>query len=354
MIATRRRQNSYSRPPSAFTQTPSPTSPNPSQGHSRKTSLTNMKANPMNWIQRSATSSSRDSFGQTPRPIISEPQSTNYNALDITVPRKGKLGTGKKCSYRDSSTYIEYALPGATVVRTPEDALREEFITEDGRCIPSPTKELPPSPVTPPPATPILTSRSSPSLPLRELQEAKPAPTGPLPPTPSASTITRLRPSIKPRGSSPPSSGEFCPPIPMLPPHVTTSPPQPPFEAILLSGAPTRDVDPKKTIVTIDTSTTTYKTTLSTLMSAESHLSRYLDSILTNGEDDVIESNADDAASVYSNISENGFDSIFQRHLASTGVIPKSMPKSQVAGIHLFLDRPGAPYVPLSIPLASV
>ncbi|EIN10371.1 hypothetical protein PUNSTDRAFT_43308 [Punctularia strigosozonata HHB-11173 SS5] len=284
--------------------------------------LQNMKA----MIGRSAIGD-RQSASKLPKVLdISEPQSTNYNALDIIVPRQGKLGTG------------------ATVVRTPEDALHE-FISEDGRLVQPSSKALPSPPLASSP-TAIPTSRSSPSLPLREIQEAKPAPIGPLPPVPGPSTATRLRPSMKPRGSSPPSSGEFCPPVPALPAHVTTSPPQPPFDAILLSDAPPGNADPKKTIVVLETSTATYKTTLATLTSSESHLSTYLTSLREDGEDEVVVgSHADDTASVYSTQSETNtdlFNSLFQRHLATTGVITNRKPR--VSPVHIFLDRPSAPY----------
>ncbi|KAH7920176.1 hypothetical protein BV22DRAFT_1199102 [Leucogyrophana mollusca] len=302
---------------------------------------------PMTWLTRSSTSGSSHSAPYAaPKPIrISEPKFDN--SLEIfNIKRGGALGSG------------------AIVVRTPQEALssttdqlfdffdedeensgvdgNEDAETERGRDLPSPPHSPPPPP---PPAksksprpvvlsrtSPIPTSRSSPSLPLRE-SSTPPCPTRPPPPAPIAAPITTLRPSLKPRSVS---SSEYSPPVPALPANVPASPPPPPFEAILLSSVPSSAIDPSKIIVTLETSTMTHRTTLQTLTSRPSFLSSYITSLFPRkSETASLRSHASDLSSG----PDSSFSAMFHDHLASSGLLSQSS-----SNIHIFLDRPSAPY----------
>ncbi|EGO01907.1 hypothetical protein SERLA73DRAFT_120556 [Serpula lacrymans var. lacrymans S7.3] len=300
---------------------------------------------PKLWLSRSSTSGSSRSISITPqaapvkapKPIrISEPQFNNSLGI-FNVPRNGALGSG------------------ATVVRTPQEALsvstsqlydlldeEEEEVSKElekrdlgrnGSITGKEYRDLPSPPSSPPlPAVP--TSKSSPNLPLRETL-TPPRPMRPAPPVPAASASTTLRPSLKPR--TPPSS-EYSPPVPALPSNIPTSPLQPPFQAILLSSVPASAIDPSKIIVTLETSTTSHRTTLNTLTSRPSYLSSYIASLFPSP-------NSPDTASLYSNTSnvsndqDSSFNSIFHNHLTSSGVLPNCS-----SNLHIFLDRPSAPY----------
>ncbi|TFY68630.1 hypothetical protein EVG20_g3484 [Dentipellis fragilis] len=95
-------------------------------------------------------------------------------------------------------------------------------------------------------------------------------------------------------------------------------------------------MDASKIIVTLETSTASHKTTLSTLTSRPSHLADYLKSLFRRNSD---------ASSVYSRTSEycdspdTSFNSIFHHHLESSGLLPQSS-----THMHIFLDRASASY----------
>ncbi|KAG1768148.1 hypothetical protein EDD22DRAFT_772428 [Suillus occidentalis] len=276
----------------------------------------------MIWLTRNTSSSSNTSpHGVSAAPIrISEPRFDS--SLEIfNVKRSGPLGSG------------------AMVVRTPQEALSGASVLFDdedngpqGRsAFEAPSEEAMGSPTLPdnPPPVP---SNSSSSLPAKDTS-APPRPTRPPPPAPIASPAI-LRPVTKARTS--PSLAENLPPVPSLPVNVSATPPQPPFEPILLSPVPSSAIDPSKIIVTIETSSATHRTTLRTLISRPSYLSNYLTSLLPRKSV---------AASLYSNASDiselpdNSFNAMFHDHLASSGFISQS-----TMNIHVFLDRPSAPY----------
>ncbi|KAJ3007086.1 hypothetical protein NUW54_g3681 [Trametes sanguinea] len=121
--------------------------------------------------------------------------------------------------------------------------------------------------------------------------------------------------------------------MPTVPAGVPAAPPQPPFDAILVSPVPNSTLDPSKIIVSLETSTATHKTTMATLVSRPSHMASYLLELFP--------SNDADTQSVYSNNSdvESSFNSIFNHHLASSGVLTRTS-----TNLHVFLDRPSAPY----------
>ncbi|KAI9574470.1 hypothetical protein HD554DRAFT_2011261 [Boletus coccyginus] len=288
---------------------------------------------PMSWLNRSSSStSSHFTPHAAPKPTrISEPKGGS-SLEQFHFHRSGPLGSG------------------ATIVRTPQEALSGStrpfgLISEDGvepdillhdteksetRFLPS----LPPSPPLPPlpdiPHTEGLGDRLSGS--------------------PSSIPLSDHAPHPRSLGSQSPAAHPSSQPTLLAHPHVTSRsipspppvdtdviPPQPPFEPILLSPIPDGAIDPSKLIVTLETCTTTFRTSLRSLVSRPSHLSRYITSLLSPvSETASIYSNTSDASSVPRS---NGFNSVFRDHLASSGFL--SQPST---GIHVFLDRPSAPY----------
>ena len=113
-----------------------------------------------------------------------------------------------------------------------------------------------------------------------------------------------------------------------------STPPQPAFEPILVSSIPNHPIDPTKVIVSLETSTTTHRTTLKTLMSRPSHVATYLKSIIPSKERESDEVSVDSQASE----ANSSFNSIFHNHLTSSGLLPQGS-----TSIHIFLDRPSAP-----------
>ncbi|KAF8165292.1 hypothetical protein B0H34DRAFT_671177 [Crassisporium funariophilum] len=311
---------------------PSPSSPPKSSHKARAPSLSNT----MHWLSRTAPSSSATSTPYAPsKPMrISEPKLVR--AIDILSPtRNGSLGSG------------------ATVVRTPDEALRETGVRLTYQSLVGTQEEAPrkslekqekqttprqsftPSvePLSPPTSPPL------PPLPLPESDEekalevespkvpARPSRTMPPPPIAAGSSQSHSRrSSLKGRSIS---IADDAPTVPPLPPHIAASNQPPPFSAILISDPPLMSRDPSQVIVTVETCTTAYKTTLQTINSRPSHLSDYLSSLYYSGSKSAV-------SSVYSTQSDDM--EAYRHHLSSQGLVPRS------ANIHIFLDRPSAPY----------
>ncbi|THH32914.1 hypothetical protein EUX98_g1300 [Antrodiella citrinella] len=281
------------------------------------------------WLSRSSSSSSGSSMQQY---APSKPTRISEPKLDAG-PRSGMLGAG------------------ATVVRTPQDALAGTSASSAVQSIrEGPTDEERirerSSParngLRSPPLPPIPDFENDEIEELEELEDTRsvrsttpPRPTRVVPPTPPeqspAPTPLVRTSSLK---SSPPMS-EYFPPVPSLPSNLAPSPPQAPFDPILISPPPTPGVDLSKVIVSLETSTMTYRTTLSTLTSRPSLLGTYLKSLTPNRARDT------DELSVYSTQSEenSAFHSIFHHHLTSSGLLSQTS-----TSMHIFLDRPSAPY----------
>jgi len=246
----------------------------------------------------------------------------------LSNPRNGVLGAG------------------ATIVRTPEDALRftQVRLTSDSnsRDHPSshstgetsrartPLSVQEPSPPDSPPLPPL-------PLPQEEEEEyfAAESPTRQPEPasSPPASTTSRpssLRSSLKTKHTASKEYISLAPQVPPLPANIPPAPTPPPFRAILISEVPTGTVDCSKIIVTLETCTMTYRTTLETLQSRSSHLSSYLASLLPKSP------RASTVSSVYSTASDD--ISAYRHHLASQGLLSTAS-----YSIHIFLDRPSAP-----------
>ncbi|THH06700.1 hypothetical protein EW145_g3910 [Phellinidium pouzarii] len=155
---------------------------------------------------------------------------------------------------------------------------------------------------------------------------------------------------------------------PQLPIDLASALPQPPFAPVLLSNLPP-DMHKKnrgKIIVILESSTATLKSTFKTLTARPSFLATYLVELVASTRTDAgtfynaqtPREEVVDAASLYSQRSEfqdsdvddeiyPGFNSLFQDHLTATGIIKPWRTKRRAditSVIHIFLDRPDAPY----------
>ncbi|THV08491.1 hypothetical protein K435DRAFT_959052 [Dendrothele bispora CBS 962.96] len=277
----------------------------------RKSSLS--LSNTMGWLSRSNS-----------QPTTTNPAVHTHRSIELLSGNAKTLGTG------------------ATVVRTPDEALQDSGVRLAARKSES---SLPSLPVE---AEVIqyhdsdctdnededededpLSSHDHESLP--PPRPSRPCPT--IPPVACSSPRPSRRSSLKAWGHSNRSSLEDEQQVPPLPASIFPSPPPPPFRVMLLSEVSTSKPDPSKIIVTLETCTTTYRTTLETLTSRPSHLSSYLKSLLQKSRPSSVSSEA----SVYSASSEDM--SVYRHHLASQGHLDQSS-----YNIHVFLDRPSAPY----------
>ncbi|KAJ7368361.1 hypothetical protein DFH08DRAFT_947282 [Mycena albidolilacea] len=313
----------------------SPHSPTTSRG--RRPSI----SNPMHWLSRNSTQTSIASVKST---RISEPKLIHERSSS----RAGILGSG------------------ATVVRTPDEALRDTRVrlTYDGTGEPEgrssveqegcssgeqqepdaqeieyspPTSnrssssededEIPSPPDSPPlPSVPADEKSAFHFDPApRQSYTLSARPTRAVPQTP---TLV-LRPSLKTKRTESPDASFV---VPALPSNVSPTPVPPAFTPILLSDAPSSTADRSKIIVSLETCTATFKTTFDTLSSRPSQLSSYLASLSGRRRSDSV------ASSVYS--TESADLSTYRQHLAAQGLLPQSS-----ASLHIFLDRPSEPYV---------
>lgn len=258
------------------------------------------------------------------------------SAFDSVGKRSGPLGAGATVvrTPQEALAGPRLASPTAELEREPEHEILEEeeeeqeYVEEDTLVEQRPhSRALPPipdkeeaSPKTPAPRS------TTPSRPTRPPPPAPEEDEAPSPATSSPSTPSPRRPSLKVLDS--------FPPVPALPANLLPSPPQPEFEAILLSSPPHTSTDPNKVIVTIETATQTYKTTLKTLTSRPSYLSTYLQDLLSAPETDEAD---DDKRDSRISDADSSFRYMFRQHLASTGLVQTS------TNLHIFLDRPSAP-----------
>lgn len=322
----------------------SPQSPKSPSHHPRRPSISNT----MHWLSRNATPGPSNQSYSPSKPVkISEPK--RVRTIDaISAPRNGVLGAG------------------ATVVRTPDEALRETgvrlspelaekppsvsrlsvdqteqkkkrpstpLLTKPARQsdVPSTLMNEPISPPTSPPLPPIpLTSDVEDDLVVSETESPATASKPPPRPTraaPQAPSTSSRRSSMKGRRTST-SPSEEAPVVPPLPAHIVVSTQPPPFHALLVAEPPAVTMDPSKIIVTLETCTQSYKTTLSTIYSRPSHLSTYFSTLFDQAD-------KHSTASLYS--SESDDLAMYNRHLTSQGLLPPSM------NVHVFLDRPSTP-----------
>ncbi|KAH9951603.1 hypothetical protein B0H21DRAFT_182615 [Amylocystis lapponica] len=318
MISTQRAHNPRS-PPTSSRPVPVdnyvPVSPPRTPPRGRRPSV----SSPMSWLTRSSSSSLPHGGPYAPsKPIrISEPRFANTFDT-ITSARGGTLGKG------------------AIVVRTPQEALAGPRNIEEQGFSAIEEAEQDEAPPDSPPLPPIPDVEAPVERTASWHSHTPPRPTRPVPALPQGSlseptlpAAACLRSSLK----TPITPPEDSPPVPSLPANLSHMPPQAPFEPILVSAIPTAAVDPAKTIVSLETSTMTHRTTLKTIMSRPSLLATYFKTLLPEHDSD--------ADSVYSTVSnaDSAFNSIFHRHLASSGLLSPGS-----TSIHIFLDRPSAPY----------
>lgn len=299
----------------------------PVKSHSRgrRPSISNTM---VTWLSRSSTSTSSHSAQYIPsKPIrISEPKFTRSleilnrervgalgsGATVVRTPEEALSGSRVRVTYQDAPTLEEVDSP------TEVEAEIEEEEEEERDDLPSP----PSSPPLPPlPQTPADFQMFEPETP----KPPKPTRTPPPPPTPSPSTS--FRPSLK--SSSTPCL-DYFPAVPALPINIPATPLAPEFKPILISEVPSSVVDPTKIIISLETSTATHRTTFDTIMSRPSHLSAYVSSLFPRSRRN------SDASSVYSNASEDVHT--YRHHLTTQGLLPQSP-----FILHIFLDRPSAP-----------
>ncbi|KAI0318694.1 hypothetical protein OF83DRAFT_1170863 [Amylostereum chailletii] len=368
----------HSAPPSSMSHRPS--------HHGRKPSF----SSPISWLTRTSSSGSQSApYARAAKPMrISEPKLFDPQAITAThsTASRGGLGTG------------------ALVVRTPQEALAGSGVTVDYIDVPVEAQEHEMSdvneddaeldeqveetlaaveaedaaedehseyeveddedeheskhesgsghthhvpPAYSPPRTVLPLSKSTPTLPLKP---TPPCPTR-APPPPPPPPLPQV--PAKEKRVSPPTSLYF-PSVPPLPVSLSTPPPQPPFDVILLSPAPSASIDPAKVIVMLETCSATHRTTLATLVSRPSHMSAHLNDLLQPPAREQERAHDVDAASIHSqdsafpNTPDSTFHSIFQQHLASSGLLPSSSSPSTSSTLgsmmHVFLDRPSTPY----------
>ncbi|KAJ6536628.1 hypothetical protein B0H10DRAFT_2170916 [Mycena sp. CBHHK59/15] len=254
--------------------------------------------NPMHWLSRSSTQSS---FGPSKPTRISEPKL--IRSIEILSSRAGVLGAG------------------ATVVRTPDEALRDTGVRmqyddagddKDGQELEhrsqpsndssSEEEDEIPSPPDSPPLPPIPSdTEEKPSFHF----DADPQPFSPPRPMRAVPTTPTpaLRPSFKTKRTE---SVDVSSVVPLFPPtshlhrllHLSTR-----FSII----------------VTLETCAATYRTTLDTLSSRPSFISNYIASLFGRRRSDSV------ASSVYSTASEDM--SAYRRHLTSQGLLPQTSPR---------------------------
>lgn len=265
----------------------------------------------MGWLSRTSTQSSASSAYAPSKPTrIPEPHVSR--SIQLLSARMGPLGSG------------------ATVVRTPDEALKDTGVRLEAELRRSyssaSSRPLHSPPLPEPPAEESDDEDGSEDDRDDQGQEVSfpPRPTRACPPPPIQSP---LRPSLKAKARSSNDVSQV-PPLPLN--FVPSSPPQPPFQPLLMSPVPSAIVDRSNVIVTLETCTATYRTTLDTLTSRPSHLSTYLLSLFPRPRADSA------ASSIYSTASDDM--STYRRHLASQGLLSQAP-----VNLHMFLDRPSAP-----------
>ncbi|KAG8749392.1 hypothetical protein FRC12_013436 [Ceratobasidium sp. 428] len=341
----------YAEPP------PSPKSPIFVKGnHSRRPSFTS-------WLNRSSGHAPNSPATKVMQ--ISDPQPTN--PYDAAAKAPGALGKG------------------ATVVRTPNQARTASFPSSETPNEKDEFETLPVVDTKPPvpqevmpPTQPLIPRRESPApIPRREspvprrIESPKPthdfpmsARASPIPsgirslhtsksyshlqrestsplhrhaPLPlnlvSSSRQPLLRSALsKPPSPTKPTNGPFLPllPPPRQSPKEAPTTPLLPFHPVLLSGVPTHPIPPSQVVVTLETSTLSQRTTVATLTSRPSRLASYLQALVPSASKEVPSTDA-------------SFSSLFAAHLAQAGLVPQAQ-GSHSGLIHIFLDRPSAPY----------
>ncbi|KDQ12750.1 hypothetical protein BOTBODRAFT_176171 [Botryobasidium botryosum FD-172 SS1] len=335
------------------------------------------------WLSSHHRSSSKDS---PTSPVHASPASPNAKSLPVSLPFAPALPPIRISAPQLASALDMFATSppksagrslgmGAQVVRTPEEALigtaalfrpldqrsdtssvRTRTSSRSSRQNDSPP--LPPIPLEQ--ATP-LPSKSSPNLPALNLRPSSPKegwrPMTPpkslrTPPVPSANAPLPPLPTNSVRASASQKT-QPLPPLPPTPPQAPTDlptpmplpslPALPPFNAMLMSPLPTPSSIPCSIIVSLETTSCVLRTTKATLTSRPSHLATYLNQIMPE-------------CTTAPPSPSSPFSEAFRLHQESVGcLLPPPPPPPQPAQmIHVFLDRPTAPYHHILAYLRSV
>jgi hypothetical protein len=291
------------------------------------------------WLSGHRSNSSTSSVNQptVPTPLrISEPQLTGSLDFFVSQPK-----------FKASSRMLGM---GAEIVKTPEEAIAamvEDVFAEENELLIStrhsseddrPLPPIPPASPTSPTSPTLRASRSTPHL-LSSPRSMSPPSSPPRPNrannnSPRAVPASVLRSALK--VSSPPLNTVPLPPLPSAAPVPSqASPsemeavPQAPFRPILISPAPSSVNDPSQVMITLETSQATARTTLHTLTSVPSFLSTYLTTLVPT--------------TVTAPPSPTSpFSELYKSHQEAVGVA--SSPPSNNQPMHIFLDRPSAPY----------
>jgi hypothetical protein len=265
-------------------------------------------SNPMSWLGRTSSSEKAAGPHLASKPVrISEPQLNN--ALDLVItPRYGALGSG------------------AIVVRTPRDAMMSTDSVDDAiPLLPLDNRALPPLPLT-------YSPKKQPQLPLslNSASPIEPKPSRPIPDAPVSPDNTTVLISGDSASSTLSVCSQTClPPVPALPTHLAAAGAQPMLDPIVIAPLAVPFIDRGAVIVTLETSTMSQRTTLSTLTARPSHLSRWFEAYIPR---DPSIFGDDDDASVYSEPEHNALRSVLQKRM-----------NTSVSTMHIFLDRPSPP-----------
>ncbi|KAG8949250.1 hypothetical protein FRC04_008852 [Tulasnella sp. 424] len=351
-------QHSYFLPP-----TPPPQTPPPSRTSPKRPSISASAA--MNWLSHKSSNSIASLRGRTNS--LNKDQMPSIQGLRISepIPLTDDSGVmysrGPKQQQQQQLHAIARPLGhGAEVVATPAEALERPAARI---ASPPPNNntnasagrragDLPPIPQSPPGG--LRSSKSSPHLKSPTFHSR----------TTSEYSNTALRSPPPPPVRSPLRGPSVIPPLtpfPTPPAQPLNIPsegsafavppvaPQSKFNAVLLSS----NLDSKsflsnkrsQVIVTLETSTEVFKTTLSTLTSRPSYAAAWFESILKGAAEESIEEEreeeVEEPASTTSSVPPSPFTRVFQDHLTSQGLRP-NIPSYRE--IHLFMDRPSAPY----------
>jgi hypothetical protein len=301
-------------------------------------------SSPMSWLTRSSSTSSN-----TPPARISHKKSSTIASIrhgnfgsGVTVvrtPQEALAGSGVAVEYASDQENEHGELKvGKQFPDEDEDEDEDEYeeTGQDGHRTEagaSPSRADHPEaasvpPAYSPPRSSLPLSKSTPSLPLKDSRSSRPPRPAPAQPIPSDPSVLLTQKKLPP----PPLSTLF-PAVPPFPPQLATPTSLPQFECILLSPVPSNAIDFSKVLVTVETCTSTHRTTFSTLTSRPSHLANYLNTLFSDVDDEL----EHETMSLGSPAENGSFNSIFHNHLTSSGVLSQS-----TYHVHVFLDRPSS------------
>ncbi|KZV63860.1 hypothetical protein PENSPDRAFT_198218 [Peniophora sp. CONT] len=397
--------------PSSATSTTSSISPSSAMHrtrptHGRKSSFTRVGVNVSSWLVRSSSGPSANGKGGKMM-RISEPQMvdsfapsafprpTRAGVQIVRTPQEALLGTGVSVDYIEPELEIAAFDQVPTLVEPVPEVAEEDGYQEfplelderdtseseyenqgdgedeesESESVVVPTEDthrVPPA--YSPPRSPRRADGSPEEGSPISVVKAPPIPTRSCPPIP----IEPLRSRQSPRRTSP-----TLPVQSPLPPYLANPANQPPFDCIPLSDISALSahaaLDPSRVLVTMDTSTSTHRTTLATLVARPSNLSMYLLELLqpmssasasssrdVDREHEIVR---DDTSSFESHDDGDeedveydeslGFQEIFRSTLKTAGIVTDTAafvapgPSSPVHGpsrLHIFMDRPSEPY----------